>query len=150
MTIQERLVDDVKTAMRRRNQSRLDTLRMVRAAIHDEEIARRTSLDEDSIIQVISRMARQHRESIEQFHAGNREDLVGKEEVRLAVLTEYLPEQISHDELVGLAQSVIDALGALGPTDRGKVMAKLMPLVRGKADGSRVNEVVVQLLGGDG
>ena len=149
MTLQERLIEDVKTAMRTRDQGRLSTLRMVRAAVHDEEIAlQRSTLDDDGVIQVISRMARQHRESIDLFRQGNRQDLVEKEEARLAVLTEYLPQQLSGEELIELAQQVIQEVGAQGPTDRGKVMGKLMPQVRGKAEGAQVNAIVTELLEG--
>ena len=149
MTLQERLIEDVKTAMRTRDQGRLSTLRMVRAAVHDEEIAlQRSTLDDDGVIQVISRMARQHRESIDLFRQGNRQDLVEKEEARLAVLTKYLPQQLSGEELIELAQQVIQEVGAQGPTDRGKVMGKLMPQVRGKAEGAQVNAIVTELLEG--
>ena len=92
--------------------------------------------DDDGIIGVISRQVRQRRESIYEFRKGNREDLVEREEAELAILLNYLPPQLTGEELAGLAQAVIGEVGARGPGDKGKVMGKLMPQVRGKAEGS--------------
>ena len=148
MTLQERLDEDAKTALRGRDQARLSILRLVRAAVHNEEIARQKPVDDAGVVEVLARMVREHRESIEMFAKGNRPDLVAKEQAGLAVLLEYLPQQLSRDEITHLARQVMQEVGAKGPTDRGKVMGRLMPQVRGKADGAQVAAVVAELLEG--
>ncbi len=148
MTLQERLNEDAKGALRGHHEVRLSILRQVRAAVHNEEIARQKPLDDDGVLQVVSRIARENRESIEMFQKGNRLDLVQKAEAELAVLMEYLPQQLSREEIIRLARQVIQEVGAKGPTDRGKVMGRLMPQVRGKADGAQVNAVVTDMLEG--
>ena len=147
MGLKERLDDDLKGAIREQDALRRTALRSLRSEVHNEEIALQKPLnDDDGIIGVISRLVRQRRESISEFRKGNREDLVEREEADLAILLDYLPPQLTREDLAGLAEAVIGEVGARGPGDKGKVMGKLMPQVRGKADGSAVNEVVTGLL----
>ena len=146
MTLQERLINDMKDAMRQKEAERLSVIRMIRAKIHNEEISKGSELDEDAITEVITRMARQHRESIEQFRNGNRPDLVEKEEAELATVMNYMPEQMSSEDISSLVAQVITEVAATGPSDKGKVMGKLMPQVRGKADGNQVNTIVTTML----
>jgi hypothetical protein len=146
MGLKERLEEDLKKAMREQDVLRRSVLRLVRSEVHNEEIALQKSLDDDGIIGVLSRQVRQRRESIYEFRKGQREDLVQREEAELAVLQEYLPPQLTAEELMALAQGSIRETGAQGPGDRGKVMGRLMPQVKGKAEGSVVNEVVSRLL----
>ena len=147
MGLKERLDDDLKRAIREQDALRRTALRSLRSEVHNEEIALQKPLDDDDgIIGVISRQVRQRRESISEFRKGNREDLVEREEADLAILLNYLPPQLTRGELAGLAEAVIGEVGAQGPGDKGKVMGKLMPQVRGKAEGSAVNEVVTGLL----
>ena len=96
MTLQERLLDDMKDAMRQRQPERLSVIRMIRAKIHNEEISKGSELDDETVTEVITRMAKQHRESIEQFRNGNRSDLVEKEETELATVMEYMPDGKTH------------------------------------------------------
>ncbi len=144
--IRERLDEDLKSAMRERDELRRSVLRMVRSEIQNEEKSAQKTLDEEGVLGVVSRQAKRHRESISEFRKGGRDDLVQKEEAELGVLLAYLPAQLTAEEITTLAQEAIREVGASGPTDRGKVMGKLMPQVRGKAEGSTVNEVVSQLL----
>ena len=123
------------------------TLRMLMSAINNAEIAKRSPLEEGNILGIISKEVKQHRESIESFKQGNRPDLVAKEEAEMVILEAYLPEQITREDIVEEAKKVIAAVGAQGPGDKGKVMQRLMPLLRGKADGKEINEVVTELLG---
>tara|TARA_B100001013_G_scaffold267349_2_gene169044 strand:+ start:431 stop:880 length:450 start_codon:yes stop_codon:yes gene_type:complete len=146
MTLQERLLDDMKDAMRQRQPERLSVIRMIRAKIHNEEISKGSELDDETVTEVITRMAKQHRESIEQFRNGNRPDLVEKEETELATVMEYMPAQMSSEDISNLVAQVIKEVSATGPSDKGKVMGKLMPQVRGKADGNQVNTVVTTML----
>lgn len=121
-------------------------LRLVRAAIQNEEIAQGNSVDDAGVIQVIARMVRQHRESIDQFTKGNRQDLVQHEEQELAVLLQYMPSQLSMEELTGMVRQAIRDLGATSMLDKGKVMGRIMPQVRGRAEGAQVNDLVASLL----
>ena len=148
MALQERLTEDLKTAMRQHDEVRRSTIRLIRSAVHYAEISQRENLDDDGIITVLSRMARQHQESISEFTKGNRGDLVEKEEAELAIVREYLPPQLAEEEITRLAKEAIEATDASEPTDMGKVMGKLMPHVKGKADGSLVSRIVKELLDG--
>ena len=148
MSLEDRLFEDLKDAMRQGDELRRSTLRMVRAAIQNEEIAQGKRLDDAGVINVLQRLGRQHQESISQFQQGNRPDLVAKEEAELAILQEYLPQQMSRDDIVAEARKIIEAAGAKGPGDKGKVMPKIIAALKGKADGREINEVVTDLLKG--
>ena len=146
--MQERLSADLKDAMRSGDKTRLSVIRMIRARLKNAEIAQQKPLEDPDVIGIIGKEAKEHRESIEEFKKANRQDLVDKEEAELAVIMEYLPQQISRDEIIAAARRVIDEVEAQGPGDKGKVMQKLMPELKGKADGREINEVVTELLGG--
>lgn len=148
MSLQDRLVEDIKDAMRQKDELRRTTLRMIRSAIQYEEIAKREPLDDIGVVDILSRMVRQHQESITEFQRGNRPDMVEREEAELEIVRNYLPEQLSGDEIAELARKIISDVGAAGPGDMGKVMGQLMPQVRGKADGGEVSRVVTELLAG--
>ena len=125
-----------------------DTLRFCLAAIHNEEVAKRRDLSDDELVQVLGKQAKMRRESIEAFAKGGRDELVAKERAELAVIEGYLPQQLGRDEIAALAKAAIAETGAASPADQGKVMQKLMPQVRGKAEGKLVAEVVGSLLRG--
>jgi uncharacterized protein YqeY len=145
--LKKRLSDDLKQAMKSGDTVRRDTLRMLIASINNAEIAKQADLEESDIFGVISKDVKRHQESIEAFKKGNREDLVAKETAELAVLEEYLPRQMSREEVIAAAREVMVAVGAQGPGDKGKVMKELMPKLKGRADGKEINEVVTELLG---
>ncbi len=146
--LQEKLMTDLREAMKSGDKIRLEVLRMVRASIKNAEIAQQKSLDDPDILGIIVKEGKQRRESIAEFKKANRQDLVDKEEAELAILLEYLPEQISREEIVATARRVIEEVEARGPGDKGKVMQKLMPQLKGKAEGREINEVVTELLSG--
>lgn len=149
MTLKDRLEDDLKSAMRSRDEARKSVIRLLRSAIHSEEkpgTREPIELDDDGVIAVLSRQAKQRRDSMEAFRRGGRQDLVDKEEAELAVITEYLPRQMSEDEVRALAADVIAKVGPSGPREMGKVMGSLMPHVKGKADGKMVSGIVTELL----
>ncbi|MBI4199173.1 MAG: GatB/YqeY domain-containing protein [Chloroflexi bacterium] len=148
MPLQERLMEDLKEALRQQDKRRVSTIRLLRAAIQNEEIARREPLEEGDLLNVVARQVRQRQESIAEFKRGNRPDLVEQEEAELAILRTYLPQQLTLEELSDLARRAIAEVAARGPQDKGKVMGRLMPQVKGKAEGALVNRVVTQLLGG--
>ena len=148
MTIQQQLDEDIKQAMRSGDAVRRDVLRFLKSAIHNEEIARREPLDDEAVLAVVAKQVKQRRESIDMFRQGGRDDLVAKEEGELAILQTYLPEQLGREDIVALVKQAIAEVGAASPSDKGKVMGRLMPQVKGKADGALVNEVVTELLSG--
>jgi uncharacterized protein YqeY len=144
--LKQRLADDLKQAMKSGDAVKRSTLRIVMSSVHNAEIARQAALEDADILGVIAKEVRQHQESIEAFKQGNRPDLVAKEEVELAILQSYMPEQMTRDEIVEAARKVIAEVGAQGPGDKGRVMPKIMAELKGKADGREINAVVTELL----
>jgi uncharacterized protein YqeY len=142
-----KLNDNLKQAMKAGDTVKRSVLRFLMSSIHNAEIAKQSDLDNSDILGIISKEVKQRQESIEAFKQGNRADLVEKEEKELAIVQEYLPEQMSREEIVDAAQQIISKVGAQGPADKGKVMKELMPAMKGKADGKVINEVVTELLG---
>ncbi len=146
VTLRDTLEEDIHNAMRSRDQPRLDALRFLKSAIQLQEKNQLKPLDEEGMLQVVVKQVNDRRESIRMFEQGNRSDLVAKESAELAVLETYLPPQLGHDELVELIRQVISEVEATTERDKGRVMGKLMPQVRGKADGAEVNALVNQML----
>ncbi|MEE8373685.1 MAG: GatB/YqeY domain-containing protein [Dehalococcoidia bacterium] len=144
----EKLVGDLKVAMKARDKMRLSVIRQIRAQIQNTEIAKQQALDDSGILGVISKEAKQRRESIGEFKKADRQDLVAQEEAELAILLEYLPQQMSREEIVTVARRMIDEMEARGPGDKGKVMPRLVADLKGKAEGREIGEVVTELLGG--
>jgi uncharacterized protein YqeY len=142
-----KLADELKQALRAGDTLRLSVLRMLISAIGYTEMARQAQLDDADVAGVIAKEIKQRKESIASYTQGGRADLAAKEEKEMVILQEYLPARMSVAEIDGLAKQVIEEVGACSPRDKGKVMGKLMPLVRGKADGQEVNAVVDRLLG---
>lgn len=139
---------DLKVAMKGGDKSRLSVIRMLRARIQNAEIAQQKTLDDPDVLGLIAKEAKERRESIFEFKKGNRQDLVDKEEAELAIVLQYLPQQISRDEIVAAARQVIAEVGAKGPGDKGKVMPRLIAQLKGKAEGRDINEIVTGLLSG--
>ena len=146
VNIKDRLDEDIRNTMRARNRERLDTLRFLKSQIQLTEKNNLKELDDAGVTDVIAKQVKDRRESIEMFGQGGRADLVAKEETSLAILLEYMPEQLSDEDIAALARQAIADIGASGPSDRGKVMGRIMPQVRGKADGSQVNAIVSRIL----
>ena len=145
-TLKEQLEEDIRNTMRARDRERLETLRFLKSQIQLTEKNNLKELDESGVTDVVAKQVKDRRESIEMFGQGGRADLVAKEEASLAILLEYMPEQLGEDEIEAIARQAIADAGAAGPGDRGKVMGRIMPQVRGKADGSQVNAIVSRLL----
>ena len=146
MSLKEQLANDLKDAIRQRNESRKIAIRMAIAAIKNAEIDRRAALSEADVLTIVSREAKQRRESIAEFEKADRSDLVEKERAELEVLQSYLPAQVSRDEIADAARDVIAEVGAGGPSDKGKVMPVLIGRLAGRAEGREINEVVTELL----
>lgn len=148
MSLKERLNGDLKDALRRGEEQRKAALRMALAALHNAEIEAGGELDESAVLGVLAKEAKQRRESIEEFRKGRRDDLVAREEAQLAVIEQYLPQQMTRDEIAEAARAVMAQVGARGPSDKGKVMPVLVNQLRGRADGREINAVVTELLAG--
>lgn len=133
--------------MRAKDTPRLETIRMLRAAIQRKEVDEQTTLDDDGVLAVIEKQIKQSRDSIDQFKAGNRDDLADKEQVSVDILSEYLPEPLSDAELDDLIQKAIADTGAATMKDMGKVMGQLKPQVQGRADMSQVSAKIKAILG---
>ena len=147
MALKETLTNDLKDAMRQRDTVKRDTIRLLLSAIGYEEKAKRTdALGDDDVTQVLSKQAQQRRDSIEAYQKGDRPDLVAKEEAELAIVIQYLPQPLNADEIEAIVQSAIAELNATGPQDMGKVMGRVMPQVRARADGKQVSALVNQKL----
>ena len=146
MSIKDKLMEDLKTAMRSRDTARTGVLRYLRSEIHNQEIEDGKELDDNGVMTVLEKQAKQRRESIDAFKQGNRPDLVEKEGAQLAVIMGYLPQQLTDDEIAEIAKDIIAEVGASGPGDTGRVMGAMMPRVRGKAEGRKVSQVVSTLL----
>ena len=144
--LKQKLTDDIKQAMKDGDTVKRSVLRLLMSSVNNAEIAKRADLDDGDVLGIIAKEVRQHQESIESFKQGSRQDLVDKEEAEMAILQEYLPQQLTREEIVAAAQQVIAEVGAQGPGDKGKVMQQLMPRLKGKADGKEINAVVTELL----
>ena len=146
MGLTDKLLADLQAAMRSGDTERRDTLRMLRAAVQNEEIARRSPLDDESVVEVLRREAKKRQEPLELFRTAGREDLVQETEAELALIAEYLPQAMSTDELEAVVRQAIAEAGVRDIRGLGAVMKLVMPRVKGKADGRQVNEAVRRLL----
>jgi len=138
MSLRDRIQDDMKAAMRSGEKDRLGTLRLLLAAIKQREVDERITLDDAQVLAVLEKMSKQRRESIAQFQAGNRPDLVAKENAELTLLTSYLPAALSDAELDALINAALTETGASSVKDMGKVMAAIKLHAQGRADMARV------------
>ena len=146
MSLQQRLDDDLKGAIKSSDKLKTSVLRMLKAAIKNKQVEKNRELSEEEVISVISTLSKQRRESIELFSKGGREDLADKEKQELLILQAYLPSQLTPDQLDRLIVETIQESSAEGVKDMGKVMRLLMPRIKGAADGKLVNQRVKELL----
>ncbi len=162
MSLIEKINQDLRKALKGKNELEVLVLRGLNAAIHNKEIEKRTKLSkeekdieklkeeskltEEEFIEVISTEAKKRKEAIEEFRKGDRNDLVEKEEKELEILKRYLPEQMSEEQIKEEAKKAIEEVGAIGPKDTGKVMSVLMPRLKGKAEGAVASKIVGELL----
>ena len=144
--LKQKLMNDLKQAMKNREKVRSSVFRLAMAAIKNAEISRQAALEDTDILGIIAKEVRQRQESIEAFKQGNRPDLVAQEEAEMTILNEYLPQQMTREEIIAAAQKVIEEVGAQGPSDKGKVMPKLIAQLKGRADGREINTIVTELL----
>ena len=146
MGLEERLVDEMKQAMKSNDKLRLSTIRMIRSAAKNKEIELQRKLNDDDIFMVIQGMVRKGEDSIEQFQAGERLDLVEKEQQEIEILKSFLPQPLSQEQILGMIDQGIAETEASSLKDLGKVMKSVMPKLAGKADGKLINQLVKQKL----
>jgi uncharacterized protein len=142
MSLKDRINDDMKAAMKARETERLGTIRLLLAAIKQREVDERITLDDAAVTAVIDKMIKQRKDSIAQFEAAGRTDLVGQESAELAVLAAYMPEQLSEAEIAAEVQAAVAQTGAAGPQDMGKLMGVLKGKLAGRADMTVVSALV--------
>jgi len=147
MSLKDRIQQDVKDAMRAKDKSRLAAIRLIAAAIKQREVDERIELDDTQVTAVLDKMAKQRRESISQFEKAGRDDLIAQEAMELEIIQSYLPEQLGEDEINALIDSAIQATGATGIRDMGKVMGQLKPKLQGRADMGAVSAMIKARLG---
>lgn len=147
MALKDRLLEDLKDAMRRGDDTARETIRLLRSALSYAEIEQRGALSPEAEVAVIQREIKRRREAMEQYERAGRTDRAAQEQAELAILQRYLPAMLSDDEIAVAAREVIAQVGAQGPRDVGKVMGPLMARLRGRAEGATVSRIVRELLG---
>jgi hypothetical protein len=146
MSLEERLVEEMKQAMKSNDKLRLSTIRMIRSALKNKEIELRKNLEDEDVVKVVQVMVRKGEESVEQFQAGGRVDLVEKEKKELDILKSFLPQPLSQEEILKIIDQSIQETQASSLKDIGKVMKSVMPKIGGKADGKLINQLVKERL----
>ena len=148
MTLRDRLTEDMKQAMKDKEAGKLklSVIRMVRSAAKNIEIDRHKELDDNELLEVVAKEVKMRKDSLEEFRKANRPDLLAALEQEIAILMEYLPEQMTEAEVRSLVTQAVADAQASSPKDMGKVMALLIPKVKGRADGKLVNSLVKELL----
>jgi len=146
MPLQEKLMVDLKASMKSKEKVRKNVVILVKAAIKQREVDERIELDDTDIIDIIAKQIKQKKDSIKDFEKGNRQDLVDLTNEEIKILLDYLPPQLSDEELDSIVKDAIEQTGAQTKKDLGKLMALIMPKVKGKADGTQVNQIVAKYL----
>ena len=146
MSLKTQITEDMKSAMKAGEKDRLKVVRLIRAAIKQVEVDERVELDDPGVLAVLTKMVKQRRDSVEQFEKGNREDLAAIERDEIVVIKNYLPEQLSADDLAALVDEVIAATGAESIRDMGKVMGQIKAKAAGRADMGAVSTTVKERL----
>ncbi|MCI1881542.1 MAG: GatB/YqeY domain-containing protein [Sporolactobacillus sp.] len=142
MGLVDRLTTDMKQAMKAKDKTRLSVIRMIKTALQNESIKRQKDLSEDEAFGVLARELKQRKDSLQEFEKAGRQDLVDETHAEIAIVTSYMPEQLSEEKLGSIIDATIAEVGASSKVDLGKVMKAVMPKVKGKADGGVVNRLV--------
>lgn len=146
MSLSERLNEDMKQAMRDKAKFKLSTIRMVRSTIKNLEIDLKRDLDDNEVLDILSREIKQRKDALQEFEKAGRDDLTSNLKAEIEIISEYLPTQLSEEEIKVLVKQTIQETGASSKADMGKLMSALMPKVKGRADGKVVNQTVQQFL----
>ena len=146
MNLSERLNEDMKQAMRNQDKFKLSTIRMVRATMKNLEIDLKRTLNDNEVLDILSREIKQRKDALQEFEKAGRDDLAASARAEVEIIAVYLPKQLTEEEIKVIVQQTIQETGASSKADMGKVMSALMPKVKGRADGKLVNQAVQQLL----
>ncbi len=146
MPLKEKLMEDLKDSMKSKDKVRKNVVTLVKAAIKQREVDERIELDDTDIVDIIAKQIKQKKDSIEDFEKGNRQDLIDLTNEEIKILLDYLPPQLSEEELDLIVKNAVEQTGAQTKKDLGKLMALIMPQVKGKADGKQVNQIVAKYL----
>lgn len=146
MNLSDRLTDDMKQAMKSQDKFKLTTIRMMRASVKNLEIELKRPLDDNEVLDILSREIKQRKDSLQEFEKAGRNDLVDNLAAEIEIISKYLPEQLTEEEILEIVRQTIQELGASSKADMGKVMGALMPKTKGRADGKLVNKAVQQFL----
>ncbi len=146
LNLLDRLTADMKSAMKNKDKQKLSVIRMVKSSLQNEQIKLGRELTDDDSLTVLNRELKQRKDSLHEFEQANREDLASKLRDEIVILDDYMPEQLSEEEVSAIVKETIDEVGASTKADMGKVMGAVMPKVKGKADGGLVNRLVQQHL----
>ena len=146
MALKEKLAQDLKDAMRDKDAVRKNVVQLVRSSVLQVEKDNKITLDDDGILDVIAKQLKQRRDSLPDYEKSGREDLISQLKTEMAILMEYLPAQLTHEELEAIVKEAVSATGASSMKDMGKVMAAVMPKTKGRADGKEINTIVRNLL----
>ncbi len=146
MSLKEKLAQDLKTAMKDKDTVRKNVVQMIRAGVLQIEKDKLITLDDEGVLDVIAKQLKQRKDSLPDYEKSGRSDLIAELKAEIGYLMEYLPEQLSDEELAAIVKEAVEAVGAVSVKDMGKVMAAVMPKTKGRADGRRINEIAKTLL----
>ena len=146
MSLKDKLADDLKSAMKNKDTIRKNVVQMVRAGVLQIEKDKKITLDDDGVLDVIAKQLKQRRESLPDYEKSGREDLISELKSEMDVLMEYLPKQLTHEELEAIVKEAVEKTGASSMKDMGKIMSEVMPKTKGRADGKVINEIAKGLL----
>jgi Uncharacterized conserved protein len=146
MSLAERLNEDMKLAMRAQDKFKLSTIRMVRAAVKNQEIDLRRPLEDSEVLDILTREVKQRKDSLQEFQKAGRDDLATDLAAEIDIIAQYLPQQLTEEEIKAIVMQTIQETGASSKADMGKLMGALMPKVKGRADGKLINQLVQQFL----
>jgi uncharacterized protein YqeY len=146
MSLKERLLEDMKIAMRDKDTIKKNAVQMVRVAVLQVEKDNKVSLDDDGVLEIIAKEVKKRRDSLSEFEKSGREDLIGTIKSEIEILLQYLPQQLTEEELEAIVRQAVKDTGASSPRDLGKIMQAVMPQVKGRADGKVINEIAKRIL----
>ena len=147
MSLKERLLEDMKVAMREKDVIRKNTIQMARSAVLQVEKDNRITLDDDGILDVLAKEVKKRRDSLPEFEKSGRQDLIDSLKIEIETLLQYLPRQLTEEELEPIVRETVAEIGAASPKDMGKVMQAVLPKVKGRADGKMINQIAKKILG---
>ncbi len=146
MTLNDRMNEDMKAAMKAKDKFTLSVLRMLRSEIKNEEIAKKEKLNDEAVVQVLSRELKKRKDAAEEYRKFHREDTAAELDKEAQIILSYLPEQLSEEEITEIVKKAVEKTGAQSKKDMGKVMGEIMPELKGRADGRLVNQIVQSFL----